>query len=137
LLVHRLCWSSNTKTYLAKWPGVHFPYNLPLFGDWWQHNQSKQIIQVLECKYAIYLLGCMIVPLMWYYGLKPPPNSINHLLPILDQITKTTWQGTCRMFKILNWWCLVFDTFFIALVPKILPLWNQPPKRKTLKACRK
>jgi hypothetical protein len=32
---------------------------------------------------------------------------------------------------------LVFDTFFIALVPKLLPLWHQPPKRKTLKACRK
>jgi hypothetical protein len=28
ILVHRLCQSSNTKTYLAKWPGVHFPYNL-------------------------------------------------------------------------------------------------------------
>jgi hypothetical protein len=38
LLVHGLCCSSNTKTQLAKWPGVHFPYNLPLFGDWWQHN---------------------------------------------------------------------------------------------------
>ena len=82
LLVHGLCCSSNTKTQLAKWPGVHFPYNLPLFGDWWQHNQSKQIIQVFEWKYAIYLLGCMFVPTMWYYGLKPPPNSIIHLLPI-------------------------------------------------------
>jgi hypothetical protein len=51
---------------------VHFPYNLPLFGDWWQHNQSKQIIQVFELKYAIYFLRCMIVPTMWYYGLKPP-----------------------------------------------------------------
>ena len=95
LLVHGLCCSSNTKTQLAKWHGVHFPYNLPLFGDWWQHNQSKQIIQVFEWKYAIYLLGCMIVPTMWYYGLKPPPNSIIHLLPILDQITKTTWKATC------------------------------------------
>jgi hypothetical protein len=28
---------------------------------------------------------------------------------------------------------LVFDTNFIALVPKLLPLWHQPPKRKTLK----
>ena len=27
LLVHGLCCSSNTKTQLAKWPGVHFPYN--------------------------------------------------------------------------------------------------------------
>jgi hypothetical protein len=31
----------------------------------------------------------------------------------------------------------VFDTLFIALVPKLLPLWHQPPKRKTLRACRK
>jgi hypothetical protein len=31
----------------------------------------------------------------------------------------------------------VFDTVFIALVPKLLPLWHQPSKRKTLKACRK
>ena len=82
LLVHGLCCSSNTKTQLAKRPGVHFPYNLPLFGDWWQHNQSKQIIQVFELKSAIYLLECMIVPTMWHYGLKPPPNSIIHLLPI-------------------------------------------------------
>jgi hypothetical protein len=27
----------------------------------------------------------MIVPTMRDYGLKPPPNSIIHLLPILDQ----------------------------------------------------
>jgi hypothetical protein len=126
LLVHGLCWSSNTKTQLAKWPGVHFPYNLPLFGDWWQHNQSKQIIQVFEWKYAIYLLGCMFVPTMWYYGLTSyfGPNNQNHLKSHLQ-------------IKILIWWCLVFDTFYIALVPKLLPLWHQPPKRKTLKACRK
>jgi hypothetical protein len=54
------------------------------------------------------------------------------LLPILDQKTKTT-----RKIKILMWWCLVFDIFFIALVTKTSPLWHQPPKRKTLKACRK
>jgi hypothetical protein len=28
LLVHGLCCSSNTKTQIAKWPGVHFPYSL-------------------------------------------------------------------------------------------------------------
>jgi hypothetical protein len=27
ILVHKLFWSSNTKTYWAKWLGVHFPYN--------------------------------------------------------------------------------------------------------------
>jgi hypothetical protein len=31
----------------------------------------------------------------------------------------------------------VFDTIFIALVPNTSPLWHQPLKRKTLKACRK
>jgi hypothetical protein len=83
-------------------------------------------------KYAIYLLGCMFVPTVWYYGIKPPPNSIIHLLPILDQRAKTTWR-----IKNLIWWCLTFDIIFIALVPKLLPLWHQPPKRKTLKVCRK
>jgi hypothetical protein len=136
LLVHGLCCSSNTKTQLAKWPGVHFPYNLPLFGDWWQHNQSKQIIQVYEWKYAIYLLGCMFVPTMWYYELKPPPNSIIHLLPIIGPNNQNHLKSHLQI-KILIWWCLVFDTVFIALVRKLLPLWHQPPKRKTLKACRK
>jgi hypothetical protein len=93
LLVHGLCCSSNTKTQLAKWPGVHFPYNLPLFGDWWQHNQSKQIIQVFELRCAIYLLRCMIVPTMWYYGLKSPPNSIIHLLPILGPNNQNHLKG--------------------------------------------
>ena len=74
----------------------------------------------------------MFVPTIWYYGLKPPPNFTIHLLPISDQRTKTTWR-----INILIWWCLVFDTIFIALVPKLLPLWHQPPKRKTLKAYRK
>jgi hypothetical protein len=31
----------------------------------------------------------------------------------------------------------VFDIFLVALVPKTSPLWNQAPKRKTLKAYRK
>jgi hypothetical protein len=26
-----------------KWVEVHFPYNLSFFGDWQQHNQSKQM----------------------------------------------------------------------------------------------
>jgi hypothetical protein len=39
-------------------PRVHFPYNLPLFSDWWQHDQSKQIIKILQFQKTIYLLGC-------------------------------------------------------------------------------
>jgi hypothetical protein len=58
----------------------------------------------------------MIVPTMLYYGLKPPPKSIIHLLHVLDQKTKTT----CKI-KILIWWCLVFDIIFIALVPTTSP----------------
>jgi hypothetical protein len=29
------------RNHLDKCAGVYFPYILPLFGDWWQHNQSK------------------------------------------------------------------------------------------------
>jgi hypothetical protein len=71
-----------------------------------------------------------------------PPSPLLSFRPkmprasFLDQITKTTGKPICRC-KILNWWCLVFDIVFIALVPKLLPLWHQPPKRKTIKACRK
>jgi hypothetical protein len=32
---------------------------------------------------------------------------------------------------------LVFDIFFMLWSLKLLPLWHQPPKRKTLKAYRK
>ena len=31
-------------------PMVHFSYNLLLFGDWWQHDQSKQMIEILKFK---------------------------------------------------------------------------------------
>jgi hypothetical protein len=119
----------NLLSQMARGP---FSLQSPLFGDWWQHNQCKQILQTFEYKYTIYLLGCMFLPIMWDYGLKPPPNSIINLLPILDQNAQTTWK-----IKILIWWCLVFDIIFITLVPTTSPLWHQPPKRKTLKAYRK
>jgi hypothetical protein len=81
---------------LVKFVGVHFPYNIFLFGDWWQHNQSKQILNT-KLKYALYLLwmhiskmydvpnwqlwvhleikhifAYAISPLMCDCGLKPP-----------------------------------------------------------------
>jgi hypothetical protein len=43
------------QNHLVKWVGVHFPYNLPLFGDWWQNNWNKQILNN-KWKYATYLL---------------------------------------------------------------------------------
>jgi hypothetical protein len=49
LLVHGLCCSSNTKTQLAKWPGVHFPYMVLLL---WANtfspfgmNRQKRILE--------------------------------------------------------------------------------------------
>jgi hypothetical protein len=96
---------------LVKWVRVHFSYNLPLFSDWSQHNQSKQILNT-ELKYAIYLLWMhvykqdvwasyqidryediyklstilhiQLVPNVCY-RLKPPPNFIIYILPILDR----------------------------------------------------
>jgi hypothetical protein len=50
------CWSSNTKIQI-KWAKVHFRYNLPYFGDWWQHDENKQIIIDIELK--TYLLARM------------------------------------------------------------------------------
>jgi hypothetical protein len=32
-----------------------FSLQSPLFGEWWQHNQSKQLLNT-ELKYALYLL---------------------------------------------------------------------------------
>jgi hypothetical protein len=92
-------------------------------------TQPKQAITKIEMKICNLLA---IVTIEWDYGLKPPPNSIIHLLSILDQRTKTTWR-----IKILNWWCLVFDNILLLWSLQLLPLWHQPSKRKTWKACRK
>ena len=51
-----LCWSSNTKIQ-SKWAKGPFSLQSPPFGDWWQHDQSKQIIKNCNLK-SIYLLGC-------------------------------------------------------------------------------
>ena len=44
-----LCWSSNTKNQ-TKWAKGPFSLQSPPCGDWWQHDQSKQIIKFLEFK---------------------------------------------------------------------------------------
>jgi hypothetical protein len=43
LLVHRLCCSSNTKTQLAKRPGVHFPYTV-------RSSASARMTKILEAE---------------------------------------------------------------------------------------
>ena len=99
------------------------------------------------------------VPL-WYYGLKPPPNSIIHFHPFLGPfpfrvlplwssqhpITKTTcgltpiecyhlYLGT--IWNLPKFWICGFWYYYglgLLLVLQILSLWNQTPKRKTLVA---
>jgi hypothetical protein len=71
----------------------------------------------------------MNVPAMRDYGLKPPPNSIIHLLSILDERTKTT----CKI-KILIWWCFVFYIFSIALVPKTSPPLASTTEKEDIKS---
>jgi hypothetical protein len=64
----------------------------------------------------------MNVPSKWDYVLKPPPNSIIHLLPILDQrYLKSQNHLLDQSFKILN--LVVFGVWYIfhALVPKTSP----------------
>ena len=52
-------------------PRVYFPYNLPLFGDWWQHDQSKQIIKILNLEnYLLARIQCIRARLYdakWYH----------------------------------------------------------------------
>jgi hypothetical protein len=55
------------------------------------------------------------------------PNSIIHLLPIIDQKTKTTCK--IKTFKLL-----VFDIFFIALVPKTFPPLASTTKKENIKS---
>jgi hypothetical protein len=57
---------------------------------WWL--MTTQPKQAFEWKYAIYFLGCMFVPTKWDYRLKPRPNSIIHLLPILGRRAKSSWR---------------------------------------------
>jgi hypothetical protein len=42
ILVQVLCVINRQNIILKYGMRGHFRYNLPLFGDWWQHNQNKQ-----------------------------------------------------------------------------------------------
>ena len=74
-----------------KWCHVH--YNLPLFGDWWQHNQSKHKI----CKnwqIESLTLTWMLTTIQWWLGLPlkpwcpfvPPPICYSSLICWLDPL---------------------------------------------------
>ena len=74
-----------------KW--CHVRYNLFLFGDWWQHNQSKHKI----CKnwqIEPLTLACMLTIIQWWFGLPlkswspfvPPPICYSSLICWLDPV---------------------------------------------------
>jgi hypothetical protein len=65
---------------------------------------------------------------MWYYGFKPPSNSIIHILPILDH--RQQKQPLVKI-KILN---LVFDILGIALVPKTSPPLESNTEKQDIKS---
>ena len=62
-----LCWLSNTKIQ-SKWAYGPFSLQSPPFCDWWQHDQNKQIIKILEFKN--YLLARMQCKRQGYIILK-------------------------------------------------------------------
>jgi hypothetical protein len=65
-LVQFGCIGHQTPKSKVNGPRVHFPYNLPIFGDWCQHDQSKQIIRIWKLK-TTYLLGCSAKgKVIWY-----------------------------------------------------------------------
>jgi hypothetical protein len=94
---------------LIKWVMIRFPYNVPLFViDEIQTKQVNNQIHKVKCnllvtmhvqrkdfsydikryQMKVYFKSfsslCENVPILWYYGLKPPSNSINHVLLILN-----------------------------------------------------
>ena len=109
-----------------KW--CHVRYNLPLFGDWWQHNQSKHKI----CKnwqIEPLTLAWMLTIIQWRFGLPlkpwspfvPPPICYSSLICWLDPLCISppleyfSFLGTSLP---LCWeHALLWSTF--------LPLWNQ------------
>ena len=55
----------------SKWPKWgHVHYNLLLFGDWWQHNQSKHKFAEIDKFNHLHLLGCL------------PPSNVSLGLPL-------------------------------------------------------
>ena len=74
-----------------KW--CHVRYNLPLFGDWWQHNQSKHKI-FKNWQIEPLTLACMLTIIQWRFGLSlkpwspsvPPPICYSSLICWLDPI---------------------------------------------------
>ena len=129
LLVPLIMLSLNHQNH-KQWPKWgHVPYNLPLFGDWWQHSQSKHKI----CKnwqIEPLTLAWMLTIIQWWLGLplKPlfPLCSFPYLLLLSHALTWST-----RHFFPFGTYFFFLGTFLPLcwehdlLWPTSLPLRNQ------------
>jgi hypothetical protein len=120
---------------------IHFPYNLSLFSDCWQHNLRSNYMKywmkicnlvarmhvhrqdVCDTKlkdYVIFKHSCLwkIIPTMCDYGLKRPSKSIIHIHPIMDRNQhKQSLENIWFLRKVL----LVFDMcWWSSSPPKVL-----------------
>ena len=72
-----------------KWGHVH--YNLPLFGDWWQHNQSNHKFAKIDKLNHLHLLGCL------------PPSNVDLGLPLKPWFPPLFLPLSCYFSLILTW----------------------------------
>jgi hypothetical protein len=63
------------------------------------------------------------------------PSHTSYFRPKILEEPKPLVSSRFKIFKLGGVWCLIYFELFWSL--KLLPLWNQAPKRKTLKAYRK
>ena len=87
-----------------QWPRwSHVPYNLPLFGDWWQHNQSKHKI-CKSCQIEPLTLAWMLTIIQWRLDLPLKPWFSLLFLPL-----------SCYFSLMLTWSTRYFSPFGIYL----------------------
>jgi len=85
----------------SKWhQWCHVRYNLPLFGDWWQHNQSKHNLHKIdkfnnlipiEINWKPLTLAWMFTTIQWWLGLPLKPWFPPLFLPRSCYFSLMTW----------------------------------------------
>ena len=91
----------------SKWhQWCHVRYNLPLFGDWWQHNQSKHNLHKIdkfnnlipiEINWKPLTLAWMFTTIQWRLGLPLKPWFPLLTSPYVD--TSPSWLDSLRYFS--------------------------------------
>jgi hypothetical protein len=102
LLVHGLCWSSNTKTQLVKWPEVHFPYTpqgKPTLVD-----MDTQIVMASNRLPIPTIISRLVASCGWHENSFTLPAIHNPPLP-----KSRLWCRWCHLYT------KEIDDFFIAL----------------------